>query len=292
MDILTPQTIANELTVIVRDLFMNIDATQLCRLLLKPHCVDEESCPDIATLLGFQKRIIHLVPTSILELHTVERRAKRIAHFIEVDYKRAPCLPMFDDWLRDLKNRCLLKMEEIKNRKQIRGHWERPENIASWLNVEIVGLENSVQIKSESKAEKKKKRSFMKKLKKNLSHKSKTETNEKTANGASAAFAVSNGNETENNGNFGNENQISLKQEESFPIDFAKLEAEEEREVLEEVQKGLRDYKQKASMYNVESTNITAQNFLLLESYDTMDANMSKSIQLEPPKVEYIESRL
>ncbi|CAG2180199.1 unnamed protein product, partial [Oppiella nova] len=81
---MSPKVVANELTLIVKELFLSLNGTEIITLLIRPNSISPGTCSNIAALLGFQKRMIQLISSYLLKLIDPQICAKRIAYFIEV----------------------------------------------------------------------------------------------------------------------------------------------------------------------------------------------------------------
>lgn len=81
---LTPNNLAQELTLLDKQLYCELDASEVIRLIMNPKTVNQDTCVHITAIIGFKRRIIQLFMTFILQGNTPEERAERIAILIEV----------------------------------------------------------------------------------------------------------------------------------------------------------------------------------------------------------------
>lgn len=84
IDDLDPLKVAIGLTYIETELFSNINTTEMSRMIFRQETVEQDSCPDITALLSFQKRLIKLFITCVLEPEEASQRAYRISFIVKV----------------------------------------------------------------------------------------------------------------------------------------------------------------------------------------------------------------
>ncbi|RWS24497.1 uncharacterized protein B4U80_13210 [Leptotrombidium deliense] len=337
--LLPPSSIAFTLTIIVKELFLTIKSDEVFRM-LSSKAIDQENCPGITALLGFQKRILNLLTTSILDLPTVQERSKRIAFLIEVaeqlrfignwqsvfsiisscqsppiarlkhtwsyffqnysDHYREflslsreimetnvesenttssiQCIPIFDKWLHQLKQQCTLTTDKSNDHSD-KGHWQKPETIALWLNNEIITLEKlALEGKSHKKMQEKKK-GIVHKIKKTFSHKPKNDKHDVC--NISESFELS-GHLNVNKSEINSCDKKSLHNKDNRQASQAPNTSDDcETRKFRIITDALSECHMKLVDYNLEN-NETARNFLLLQPYRIMDENMSISYTIEP----------
>ncbi len=213
-----------------------------------------------------------------------------------LDYA-SPSIPLFDDLMDNLKERCGSKYYEIKQHR-LRSNWSKPETIAYWVEDQIVDLENVAQEKRkiQKRVERIHKDSNKEQNKGIFNRIRKASKSKDTLDSVSASSST-----TSRNSSFSSYKSYDSKhsivsdsqliKSKIFPrnsldmnrnsksaqpsckniwsvADMQKLQADDEQEILQEIARGLVIYQKDIVLYLLEGHQQIAQNFLLLQSYD------------------------
>ncbi|CAG2106726.1 unnamed protein product [Medioppia subpectinata] len=358
---MSPKVVANELTLIARQLFLSMKSTEIIALLIRPHSISPDSCSNIAALLGFQKRLIQLIPSYILKVIDNQICAQRIAYFIEVakelkalenwhsvysvilslqsppiarlrecwrivsddfsdsycefieiseQIKReaeplahsSPSIPLFDEFIDDLKERCGAKYLEIKTHR-LRSHWSTTDTIAVWVDKEIdhlIGVakdKKKIQKKVEnirkSSVEMRPKKSILKKLMRRRSISSKEVSDSLSTGTDSRNDSIASLNTEKLKLRLMHEKGIKPSFKNIWSVaDIQRLRDFEEKEILEEIVRGLVVYQRKANDYHLNESNQSVRDFLLLQPYKELDDCLKRSYLLEAKTLKKTSNQL
>ena len=199
----------------------------------------------------------------------------------------SPSIMLFDDVIDDLKNRCGYKMLEIKQHR-LHGHWLKPENIASWVDQEVTDLVNKVNLKN-SVSPKMNKKGIFSSIKQKIKTKDQDTISIESASSLSGTSSSSIGSaKMSYSRSFSRELCGIPERDLRHPgkahwsiVEMQKLNKDEEKEILNEMAKGLKEYQNNIKLYQLEIHDEEIRDFLLLNKYNSMDINMKNSMLLE-----------
>lgn len=204
-----------------------------------------------------------------------------------LDYT-SPSIPLFDDLIDYLKERCGSKYFEIKQHR-LHSNWSKPETIANWVDNEIVDLKNAAQDK----------RKILKRVERinKGSHKSENKgifyrilhpTKNKDLSDSASASSDSTTSRTNSltSSKLSRDSKQSISSDSrlirsklnksSQPsckniwsvADMQELAEDDEKEILQEIARGLVHYQKNIMLYYLEDHEDRAKNFLLFQSYE------------------------
>ena len=204
----------------------------------------------------------------------------------QLDYT-PPSIPLFHHLIDDLKERCGSKLFEIKKHR-LRSNWSKRDTLAVWVNQEIVDLVDRVSDdkavkKSVEKVEKKRKvsndsqnKGILKRLLSKSSNKEYSDTDSITCSDTMSRLS-----------SLDSEFRMRWKPSSAHsPMpsckniwsvqDFNKLREYDEKQILEEIARGLVHYQRNADIYHLDDSNQIARQFLLLQNYEGIGSLLSK----------------
>ena len=191
-----------------------------------------------------------------------------------------PSIPLFHDLMDDLKEKCGSKFFEIKKHRFHSNWTKRDSTIAVWVDQQIIDL-------VESAKNKKKIQKRVEKIRKNSKELQNKGIIKKILNKSNKDYceSVSGGSVSESRTNSivscNSESKLRTKLcRTNSPMpsckniwsvaDFQKLREYDEKEILEEIARGLVRYQRNVTHYYLSDSNESAENFLLLHPYEGM----------------------
>lgn len=200
-----------------------------------------------------------------------------------LDYS-SPSIPLFEDLMDELKERCGSKLFEIKKHR-FHSNWTKTETIAVWVDQQIVDLVETANNKKkiQKRIEKIKKNSKDIQNKGNGSKRSSKEYSE------SGSIGSATDSRTGSLISWSSESRARTKlMSNGGPVasckniwsvtDFQKLRESDEKEILEEIVRGLIHYQRNVTNYYLNDSDESARTFLLLHPYESTILSFFKNI--------------
>ncbi|CAG2107611.1 unnamed protein product, partial [Medioppia subpectinata] len=202
----------------------------------------------------------------------------------------------------DLKERCGAKYLEIKTHR-LRSHWSTTDTIAVWVDKEIdhlIGVakdKKKIQKKVEnirkSSVEMKPKKSILKKLMRRRSISSKEVSDSLSTGTDSRNDSIASLNTEKLKLRLMHEKGVKPSFKNIWSVaDIQRLRDFEEKEILEEIVRGLVVYQRKANDYHLNESNQSVRDFLLLQSYKELDDCLKRSYLLEAKTLKKTSNQL
>ena len=197
-----------------------------------------------------------------------------------LDYT-SPSIPLFEDLMDDLKEKCGSKFFEIKKHR-FHSNWTKRETVAVWVDQQIDDLVESAKNKKkiQKRVEKIERKNSKEIRNKGFLNKIVNKNKEYCESGS--AGSVSDG-RTDSIASWSSESKVKSKLSPNSPMpsckniwsvtDFQKLREYDEKEILEVIAKGLIHYQRNVTYYYLDHSNEIAQTFLLLHPYEGITAN-------------------
>ena len=196
-----------------------------------------------------------------------------------VDYT-PPFIPLFHHLMDDLKERCGSKFFEIKKHR-MHSNWSKRDTVAVWVDQQIVDLVNKCDRKaikkSVDKIENKRKisndsqnKGILKRLLSKSSNKeySDSDCGSNLSDNTSRISSLDSDFRIRPKTSSANSPMPSCKNIWSVQ-DINKLREYEEKQILEEIARGLVQYQRNANFYYLDTSNDTARTFLLFQKYES-----------------------
>ncbi len=210
-----------------------------------------------------------------------------------LDYT-SPSIPIFEDLMDNLKERCGSKYFEIKQHR-LHSNWSKPETIAYWVEDQIVDLVNVAQEKRKiQKRVERIHKDSNKEQNKGIFHRilSTSKSKDTSDSGSASSSTTSRNSSISSFRSYDSKQSITsdsqIIKSKLFPrnsldmsksaqpsckniwsvADMQKLQEDDEKEILQEIARGLVNYQKDIMLYLIEGHQQIAQNFLLLQSYD------------------------
>lgn len=233
--------------------------------------------PPIARLKKCWTLLSELYSDSYCDFIEMSELMKSEIHRDCIDYT-PPSIPLFNDLIDDLKERCGSKMFEIRKHR-MRSNWSKRDTLAVWVDQQIADLVNRVDAKdirrSVEKIEKKRKSSNDSQNKGILKRLlSKSPDKEFSDTDSVSNFSDSSSRLSSFDSDFRVKSRLSSAQSPEPSCkniwsvqDFHKLREHDERLVLEEIARGLVHYQRNASLFCLKASDRVAKHFLLLQGY-------------------------